>query len=106
MESQNRWLFQRERGAGAVLESPMGEKVRYALTLQFSASNNEAEYKALITRLHLAREMGLQQLRVYSDSQLVVSQVRGDYQVKGKNMVAYLKVAREQLRSFRWFKIE
>ena len=95
-----------ESGAGVVLENPTGEKVRYALRLQFSTTNNEAEYEALVTGLCLAREMGLQQLRVYSDSQLVVSQVRGDYQAKGKNMVVYLKVAREQLRSFRWFKIE
>ena len=82
-------------GTGVVLEIPMGEKVCYALRLQFPASNNEAEYKALITGLRLAREMGLQQVRVYSDSQLVVNQVRGDYQAKGENMAAYLKVARE-----------
>ena len=68
-----------ESGIGVVLESPMGEKVRYALRLQFLATNNETEYEALIAGLHLAREMGLQQLRIYSDSQLVVNQVRGDY---------------------------
>ena len=88
-------------GEVVVLESPMGEKVCYS-----EALNNEAKYEALITGLRLARKMGLQQLRVYSDSQLVVNQVRGDYQAKGENMAAYLKVAREQLRSFRWFKIE
>ena len=93
-------------GAGIVLESPMGEKVCYTLRLQFPASNNEAEYEALIAGLRLVREMGLQKLRVYNDSQLVVNQVIGDYQAKGENMATYLKVAREQLRSFRWFKIE
>ena len=50
--------------------------------------------------------MGLPQLRVYSDSQLVVNQVRRDYQAKGENMAAYLKIAGEQLKSFKWFKIE
>ena len=50
--------------------------------------------------------MGIQQLRVYSDSQLVVNQVRGDYQAKGENMAAYLRIAEEQLNCFRWFKIE
>ena len=50
--------------------------------------------------------MGLQQLRVYSNSQLVVNQVRGDYQAKGENMAAYLKIAGEQLKRFKWFKIE
>ena len=77
------------------MESPTGEKVHYALRLQFPATNNEAEYEALIARLRLAKEMGLQQLRVYSDSQLVINQVRGDYQAKGENMMAYLKIAEE-----------
>ena len=38
-------------GARAILESPMGEKISYALRLEFLASNNEAEYKALLARL-------------------------------------------------------
>ena len=50
--------------------------------------------------------MRLQQLRVYSDSQLVINQVIGDYQAKGENMAAYLKIAGKGLRGFRWFKIE
>ena len=58
---------------GIVLESPMGEKVLYALRLQFPASNNKAEYEALIVRLRLAKEMGLEQVKIYSDSQLVVN---------------------------------
>ena len=66
-------------GAAIVLESLTEEKVRYALKLQFPSTNNGAEYEALIAGLRLAKEMGLQQLRVYSDSQLVVNQVRGDY---------------------------
>ena len=71
---------------GVVLENSTGEKVRYALRLQFPATNNEAKYEALIAGLRLAREMRLQQLKVYSDSQLVVNQVKGDYQAKGENM--------------------
>ena len=43
-------------GAGVVLESPTEEKVCYALRLQFSATNNEAEYEALIARLCLTKE--------------------------------------------------
>ena len=91
---------------GVVLESPMGEKVCYALRLQFPALNNEAEYKALIAGLRLAKEMGLEQVKIYSDSQLIVNQVNGDYQAKGENMAVYLKIAREQLKGFKWFKIE
>ena len=68
--------------------------------------NNEAKYEALIAGLRLAKEMGLEQVKIYSNSQLVVNQVNEDYQAKGKNMSAYLKIAKEQLKGFRWFKIE
>ena len=51
----------------------MGEKVCYALRLQFPASNNEAEYEALIAGLRLAKEIGIKQVKVYSNSQLVVN---------------------------------
>ena len=54
-------------GAGVVLESSTREKVSYALRLEFHASNNEAEYEALIAGLHLAREMGIEQVKVYND---------------------------------------
>ena len=45
-------------------------------------------------------------LRIYSDSQVVVNQVNGDYQANGENMVTYLKKAEGQLRTFWWCKIE
>ena len=44
-------------GAGVILESPIGEKISYALRLKFLASNNEAEYKAQLAGLRLAKEM-------------------------------------------------
>ena len=84
----------------------MWEKVLYTLRLQFLASNNEAEYEVLIAELFLAKEMGLEQVKIYSDSQLIINQVNKDYQAKGENKVAYLKIVGEQLKGFRWFKIE
>ena len=80
-------------GTEAVLESPTREKVCYALRLEFPASNNEAEYEALIAELRLAKEMGVEQVKIYSNSQLVVNQINGDYQAKGENMATYLKIA-------------
>ena len=69
-------------GAGVILESPTGEKVDYALRLEFLASNNEAEHKALLARLCLAKEMRVEQIRIYNDSQLVVNQINEHYQAK------------------------
>ena len=60
----------------------------------------------MIAGLHLTREMGIEHIKVYNNSQLVVNQVNGDYQAKGENMVDYLKIAGGHLKAFRWFKIE
>lgn len=62
-------------GAGLLLISSAFEKLQleYVLRLNFKASNNEAEYEALIAGLKLARVIGVQYLTVFSDSQLVVN---------------------------------
>ena len=77
-------------GAGLILVSPKGHQVHYALRFGFKASNNEAEYKALIAGLKLAKEMKVESLQIYSDSQLIVCQVTDEYQVRGEKMAAYL----------------
>ena len=59
-------------GAGLILISPEGHQMHCALRFGFKASNNEAEYEALIAGLKLAREMKVESLKIYNDSQLVV----------------------------------
>jgi len=67
-----------------------------ALHFAFKASNNQAEYEALIAGMLLAKEMGAQSLLAKSDSQLVTGQVTGEYlmeegqaqpSMKGKSQV-------------------
>ena len=79
--------------------------MHYALRFGFQASNNEAEYKALIAGLKLAKEMRVESLEIYNDSQLVVCQVTNEYQARGKKMVAYLQKAKDLLSTFSSFKI-
>ena len=79
-------------GAGVFLISPEGEILKYTVILQFLATNNEAEYKALLTRLNLARVLEAKALIVQANSQLVIGQVRGDYEAKEERMVKYLKI--------------
>ena len=74
--------------------------MEYALRFGFQASNNEAEYKAIIAGLNLAHSMEADQLEVCSDSQLVVKQIEDDYEAKGKKMIRYLKKVRELLKKF------
>ncbi|XP_077215663.1 uncharacterized protein LOC143850290 [Tasmannia lanceolata] len=85
-------------GAGVVLHGPEGFTLEYALRLDFKASNNEAEYEALLAGLSLATELGAGKLKVYSDSQLVVNQVNGAYEARGLRMKRYLQKVKEKLQ--------
>lgn len=56
--------------------------VELSLRFRFSATNNKAEYEAVIAWLNLARDLGAREVQVKTDSQLVVSQVKGEAKVK------------------------
>ena len=77
-------------GAGLILTSPEGIGIEYALRFGFHASNNEAEYEAVIAGLNLAHSLEVDQQEVYSDSQLVVRQIEDTYEAKSETMILYL----------------
>src|ERR1044071_4742544 len=80
-------------GAGNVLISPKGAKLRYVLQINFSnASNNEAEYEALLHGMHMAKACGATRLSIYDDSNLVVQQAMSDCDAVADNMMAYQKL--------------
>nr|GFA17316.1 protein NYNRIN-like [Tanacetum cinerariifolium] len=58
------------------------------------ASNNEAEYEALVAGLHIAAQMGVKNVQVNVDSKLVANQVLGTYVAKEDNMVKYLEIVK------------
>jgi hypothetical protein len=64
-------------GAGVVLIDPRGEQLKYMVHLDFEATNNMAEYEALIFGLTAALSLGVRELLVKGDSQLIIRQVRG-----------------------------
>ncbi|GKB39454.1 reverse transcriptase domain-containing protein [Tanacetum coccineum] len=78
-------------GAGLILTSPDGAEFTYALRFQFTASNNEAEYEALLAGLRIAAQMGVRNVQVSVDSKLVANQVLGTYIAKEENMIKYLE---------------
>ena len=78
-------------GAGLVLRGPHGAKVSYVLKFGFGASNNEAEYEALLVALKIAKDIGAKRLQIFSDPVLVVQQVKGKYEARDKGMMTYLK---------------
>ncbi|KAL3537003.1 hypothetical protein ACH5RR_000369 [Cinchona calisaya] len=61
-------------GAGIIIRSPEGDYLTYALRFGFKATNNEAEYEALICGMEMAHQMGARTLKIHSDSQLIVNQ--------------------------------
>ena len=67
-------------GAGLILVNPEGIIAEYALRFKFFVTNNGAEYEALIAGLKIAKELEVDRLQVYSDSQLVVGQVSRNYE--------------------------
>uniref|UniRef100_A0A2N9GXC3 RNase H type-1 domain-containing protein n=1 Tax=Fagus sylvatica TaxID=28930 RepID=A0A2N9GXC3_FAGSY len=87
-------------GAGVVLVSPEKDKFEYALQLRFHATNNEAEYEALLAGLKLSKSMGIKTLTIKSDSQLIVGQVKGEYGAKEDRMKKYLAVVMDLLTHF------
>nr|GEX72653.1 reverse transcriptase domain-containing protein [Tanacetum cinerariifolium] len=69
-------------GAGLMVVCPEGMKFTYALKFEFTATNNEAEYETVIARLSIAKEMKIEEITVFVDSQLVPKQVNGSYEAK------------------------
>ena len=85
-------------GAGLILTSPEGIDIEYALRFGFQASNNEAEYEAVIAGLNLALSLEVDQLEVCSNSQLVVRQIEDTYEAKSGRMILYLQKVRDLLK--------
>ena len=69
-------------GAGIVIITPEGIRLEHSFRLGFKASNNKAEYKAFIAGLRTAFDMGARDIEVYSNSQLVVNQVQGNFEAR------------------------
>ena len=82
-------------GAGAILVSPEGGKFQYAVRLHFPASNNVAEYEALISGLRIAIDIGATRMYVYGDSKLVIDQVMKNSNCESPFMDAYCQEVRK-----------
>ena len=68
--------------------------------MAFECSNNEAEYEALIAGLKILRKLNAKRISVYGDSELVIKQVRGEYQAKHSRMRAYYNAILDILKLF------
>ena len=87
-------------GLGLQLKAQTGEVIEQAIRLNFSASNNEAEYEAIIIELDLAIFVSSEKIFIRSDSQLVGGLVNGEYETRDQHMAKYVSLINLQLGSF------
>ncbi|CAJ2652108.1 unnamed protein product [Trifolium pratense] len=87
-------------GAGIILENENGLLIEVSLALSFPTSNNQAEYEAFLAGLRLAEDVQAKEIKIYTDSQLVASQVLGEYQTKNDNLSEYLVLVKEKITKF------
>ena len=85
---------QRRSGVGLFLVSPKKTIIKKSLKLRFSATNNEAEYETLLQRMAMVQKMGGKAVEMFSDSRLVVGQVKGELEAKDARMQKYLSQAK------------
>lgn len=96
--------FEESRG-GVVIVSPEGV-IAVCPMFRVSSTNNEVEYEALITGLGTAKELGLQDLKVYSDFQLVVGHIKDDCKARKQNRVKYLQQVKDLIHVFHSFEVQ
>ncbi|XP_026419951.1 uncharacterized protein LOC113315920 [Papaver somniferum] len=80
-------------GLGLVFTTPKGKKMVHSFRIEFKATNNVTEYEAVIHALRMIVEMGIHDIRLASDSQLVIRQINGKYAIHDPVMQKYWEIA-------------
>jgi ribonuclease HI len=92
-------------GASVVLIPLEGDMLKYAIQIEFPATNNTAEYEGLVTELWLAKELGIRWLLIQGDSQLMAKQVQKKYDCNDDKMANYLIEVRRMKKFFDGFEV-
>ncbi len=92
-------------GAGIVTYDEHGNELWRESAHLGTMTNNMAEYEALVRALRKAREMAVDSVHLYTDSQLVANQILGSYRVKNDRLREYLREARHLIEELSGFEI-
>ncbi len=92
-------------GAGAVIVNPDGHIMAKIGKFLGESTNNVAEYMGLLLGLKRAKAMGIKELEVLSDSELLVKQLAGDYAVKADHLRPLHDEAQSLLKGFAWIQV-
>jgi len=93
-------------GYGVVIQDEKGQKVAALSQYLGHQTNNFAEYQGLIAALEYAIEHGHKALKVISDSELLVRQIKGIYKVKNATLQELHGRAKELISQLEWFSID
>ena len=74
--------------------------LKYKVQLKFPATNNEAEYKGILTGLRVGKALGAKNLLLQSDSKLVVGQIKEEYEAKEERIQKYLRLTKHLTQEF------
>jgi ribonuclease HI len=77
-------------GTGVVFVLPCQETISFSYKLEFEVTNNVAEYEALVIGLGAAKDMGIEEIAVLGDANLVLQQITKDYQAKHPQLKSYI----------------
>ena len=97
---------QKGSGVGLVLISPEKLIVKKLLRLDFSATNNEAKYEALLEGMSMVQRMGAKSATMFSDSRLVIGQVKGELEARDERIQRYLTQIRHLQLKFESFNLQ
>nr|GEZ15378.1 hypothetical protein [Tanacetum cinerariifolium] len=86
--------------------NPKRTEFKYALKLKFTATNNEAEYEAIIARIYIAKEIKIEEITIFVDSQLVANQANGLYEAKHDHTRQYLQITEDRLKIFQYLEVQ
>src|SRR3954462_12911519 len=92
-------------GVGIVFISPRNHVIPRVFSLTEPCTNNVGEYNALLIGLQLAHQLGVRNLQAYGDSELVVNQLRGEYEVRNDDLIPYFNSALQMAEQFEGFYI-
>ena len=82
-----------------VIQTPERDKIECMIRPDFPTPNNEAEYEALVAGLDLAKAVGVENMIMHCDSQVITSQINDDYKCRNERMKKYLEEVKSRISS-------
>ena len=99
-------LCRNDSGIGVALISPRGTSFEFSFPIEASATNNQAEYRAIHMGIQLLREIKADAVEIFEDSMLVINQLNGEYECKDDILHLYHEECFQLLKEFKKVTIE